>query len=175
MNKTELEQCIDTYGRDIFAFCKQLTGSVPEAEELYQDTFMTVLEKLHSISMEGNPKQYFISVCLRIWKNRQRKFAWRKRLAPVQSYEEAYQTDIDSWQPSPEELAMDDMTREYIRKKVASLPDKYRLPLYLYYMEELPMKEISKVLHIPVGTVKSRLYQAKKLLRERLEDSRYEG
>ena len=83
MNKTELEQCIDAYGRDLFAFCKQLAGSIPEAEELYQDTFMTILEKLYSISMEGNPKQYFISVCLRLWKNRQRKFAWRKRLAPV--------------------------------------------------------------------------------------------
>lgn len=174
MNKSELEQCIDSYGRDIFAFCRQLTENISEAEELYQDTFMTVLEKLPSISMEGNPKQYLISVCLRIWKNRQRKFAWRKRLAPVQSYEETYQNDFSNQQPSPEEQAMDDITRKFIRKKVAALPDKYRLPLYLYYMEELPMKDISKALHIPVGTVKSRLYHAKKILKERLEDSCYE-
>ena len=174
MNKTELEQCIDNYGRDIFAFCKQLTGNIPEAEELYQDTFMKVIEKMHSISMEGNPKQYFISVCLRIWKNRQRKFAWRKRLIPVQSFEETYQTDISNCLPSLEEQAMDDITREFIRKKVAALPDKYRLPLYLYYMEDLPMKDISKLLHIPVGTVKSRLYHAKKILKERLEESCYE-
>ncbi len=169
MSKTELEQCIDNYGRDIFAFCKQLTSSIPEAEELYQDTFMIALEKLHSISLEGNPKQYFISICLRIWKNKQRKFAWRKRLAPMQPLEEAYQTDRDDWQPSPEEQALEDITREYVRKKVASLPDKFRLPLYLYYMEELSIKEISSILHIPAGTVKSRLYHAKKLLRERLE------
>jgi len=173
MNKTELEQCIDIYGRDLFAFCRQLTGSIPEAEELYQDTFMTVLEKLHSISMEGNPKQYFISICLRIWKNRQRKFAWRKRIIPMQPFEETYQTDHAGWQPSPEEQAMDGITREYIRKKVASLPDKFRLPLYLYYMEELSVKDISRTLHIPVGTVKSRLHRAKKILRERLEDMRY--
>lgn len=174
MNKTELEQCIDAYGRDLFAFCKQLAGSIPEAEELYQDTFMTILEKLHSISMEGNPKQYFISVCLRLWKNRQRKFAWRKRLAPVQSFEETCQACNEQCLPSPEEQTMDNIAREYIRKEVASLPDKYRLVLYLYYMEGLPMKDISKTLHIPAGTVKSRLYHARKLLKERLEDSHYE-
>lgn len=170
MNKAELEQCIKIYGTDIFAFCKQLTCNTPEAEELYQDTFMKILEKLPSISMEGNPKQYFISVCLRIWKNKQRKYAWRNRLVPIQSYEDTYQLDNSRWQPSPEKQAMDEITRTTIRKKVAALPDKYRLPLYLYYMEDLPIKEIAGILHIPTGTVKSRLFQAKKILKERLED-----
>lgn len=174
MNKTDLEQCIDSYGRDIFAFCKQLTGNISEAEELFQDTFTTVMEKLPSISMEGNPKQYFISVCLRLWKNKQRKYAWRRRVAPVQPFEETYQTDNCRWEPSPEEQAIDGYTREHIRKMVASLPERYRLPLYFFYMEDMPIKDISKTLHIPTGTVKSRLYKAKSLLKERLEESGHE-
>lgn len=92
----------------------------------------------------------------------------------MQSYEETAPPENEHWQPSPEALTIDQISREYIRKKVASLPDKYRLPLYLYYMEALPMKDIARTLHIPVGTVKSRLFQAKKILKERLEDSDYE-
>ena len=46
---------------------------------------------------------------------------------------------------------------------------KYKLPILLFYMEDLPMAQISFVLKIPVGTVKSRLHHAKKLLEKELE------
>ena len=45
MTIQELEQFIATYGTDIYSFCVYLTGNRPEAEELYQDTFLKTLEK----------------------------------------------------------------------------------------------------------------------------------
>lgn len=59
--------------------------------------------------------------------------------------------------------------RRQVQRAVDTLPEKYRVVVLLYYMEELPLAQIASLLHIPSGTVKSRLYQARKLLRQKLE------
>ena len=59
--------------------------------------------------------------------------------------------------------------RRQVQRAVDTLPEKYRVVVLLYYMEELPLAQIASLLHIPSGTVKSRLYQARKLLRQQLE------
>ena len=82
MTIQELEQFIATYGTDIYSFCVYLTGNRPEAEELYQDTFLKTLELLDKIQKDGNPKSYLLSVAIRIWKNRNRKINRRNSIAP---------------------------------------------------------------------------------------------
>lgn len=52
MTIQELEQFIATYGTDIYSFCVYLTGNRPEAEELYQDTFLKTLELLDKIQKD---------------------------------------------------------------------------------------------------------------------------
>ena len=59
--------------------------------------------------------------------------------------------------------------RWQVQCAVDALPEKYRVVVLLYYMEELPLAQIASVLRVPEGTVKSRLYQARKLLRQQLE------
>ena len=51
-----------------------------------------------------------------------------------------------------------------IQKCVANLPEKMRVVILLYYMENMQIAEIAEVLHIPTGTVKSRLHKAKSIL-----------
>lgn len=63
MTIQELEQFIATYGTDIYSFCVYLTGNRPEAEELYQDTFLKTLELLDKIQKDGNPKKLFTICC----------------------------------------------------------------------------------------------------------------
>ena len=78
MTKHELELCIDKYGKDIYSFCKHLTNNPLEADDLYQDTFLRVVVLKEKIEYGNNPKSYFLSIALRIWRNKKRKFAWRK-------------------------------------------------------------------------------------------------
>lgn len=88
MNVTELEKCIELYGKDIYAFCRQLTYSQQEAEELYQDTFLKAMELLQKIDAGQNPKSYLLSIALRLWKNHKKKYATRKRIADMESLTE---------------------------------------------------------------------------------------
>ena len=59
--------------------------------------------------------------------------------------------------------------KQSIRRAVEALAWKYRLVVYLSYMEDMKITEITKILKIPEGTVKSRLYKAKKVLKKELE------
>lgn len=67
---------------------------------------------------------------------------------------------------SPEEQALIRSVRDAIR----TLPQKLRSAVYLYYYEEYSVEEIAAILAVPSGTVKSRLYQARKILKPKLEE-----
>ena len=170
MTKTELENCIWEYGKDIYSFCKSLTLNIQEAEDLYQDTFLKAMELIREINCEKNPKSYLLSIALRIWKNKKRKYAWRSRIANVLSLTE--ELDLNSIEEpafSPEHELLKKEETDLVHQAVNSLPEKLKIAVLLFYMEDLPITQIAFVLKIPVGTVKSRLYQARKLLEKELE------
>lgn len=180
MTKTELEKCINEYGSEIFSFCRYLTRSVQEGEELYQDCFLRALELEVKGAQGDNPKSYLLSIAINLWKNKRRKYAWRKRILNMDSLEQV--TDSYGEQrvllpqegAQPEEEVLSKEMAELVRKLLAALPEKYKLPLYLYFAAELSIKEMALCLKIPEGTVKSRLHKAKQLMKEKLEEIEYD-
>ena len=69
------------------------------------------------------------------------------------------QAEIMRWDASPDADLM-------MRDLLLGLADEYRLPLMLFYAEGYKIREIAEILHLPQGTVQSRLHRAKKLLRQ---------
>ena len=171
MTKQELEICIKEYGKDIYSFCKQLTNNQQEADDLYQDIFLKAVEQKDKIDFGYNPKSYLLSIALRLWKNKKRKFAWRKRIADMKLMVDEKDVSMGvSTELSLEEVMISKAREEAVREAVNKLPDKLRVVVLLFYMEELSTEQIAKVIKIPVGTVLSRLCRARKLLRKELED-----
>ncbi|MBQ8278748.1 MAG: RNA polymerase sigma factor [Roseburia sp.] len=171
MTKQELEQCIHEYGKDIYSFCKHLTCNQQEADDLYQDTFLKAMELQQKIDRGENPKSYLLSIAVRIWKNRKRKYAWRNRIAPTEALiEERDESVIAGAEASPEETFIADEKAGIVRRVVEKLPKKLKVCVLLFYMEELSVTQIASVLKVPEGTVKSRLYQARKRLEKELEN-----
>lgn len=169
MNHEELEACIQAYGKDIYSFCRQLTKDRQEADDLYQDTFLKMVEICERLDLEKNPKGYLLSVSVNLWRNRRRKSAWRQRITGPEISAEDTVTEIPSGGQSVEEQMISREEKALVRHAVERLPEKYRLPVLLFYMEELKLSEIAGILGIPQGTVKSRLYKAKKVLKKELE------
>ena len=64
--------------------------------------------------------------------------------------------------------------QKVVRRMAEELPEKYRLVVYLYYTREQKIEEIASMLHIPKGTVKSRLHKARSMIRDRMEAEGYE-
>ena len=171
MTKQELEMCIDDYGKDIYSFCKHLTNNLLEADDLYQDTFLMAIELKEKIDYGNNPKSYLLSVALRIWKNKKRKFAWRKRIADMQPFVNERDADLsNSTELSLEERITSQEKDEAIRMAVNQLPEKLKIVVLLFYMEDLSTAQIAETVKIPTGTVLSRLHRARKILKRNLED-----
>lgn len=173
MTKMQLEQCIEAYGTELFSFCCRLTGSRQEAEELYQDTFLKAIELRAGIDWEQNPKSYLVSIALRIWKNRKRKYAWRSRIAKVHPLTEVpdmgeQTTEFSSANPTEEQWLIRERSL-LVRRAVAELSEKLRMPVYLFYTMQFSISEIAELLKIPPGTVKNRLHRARVILKEKLE------
>jgi len=169
MNREAAELYVNEYGKSLYSFCRYCTRSKEEADELYQQTFLVAFEK-DELEADANPVSYLITIAVNLWKNRLRKSAWRKRIADVRATGEEELSQIADVRPSVEEEVEKGEERKRVRECVKNLPEKQRIVIVLFYMEDMSIREIASALGIPEGTVKSRMDQAKKTLKERLRD-----
>lgn len=169
----ELNQMIEDYGSEVLTFCVRLTKSKMDAEDLYQKTFLKATQICQTIDPESNPKSYIIGVAINIWKNERRKLAWRQRLVPTISMEVTNDT-VQSFDDEPEVRFLKTEQQRQVADGLNKLSEKYRMPLILYYTSEFSVKEISEIMKLPEGTVKSRLYKGRKLMKNYLEVNGYD-
>lgn len=78
--------------------------------------------------------------------------------------------DADAGLNRSASVSSEDPLVSAVREKLATLPPKLRAVVYLYYYEEYGTEEIAAILKLPQGTVKSRLYNARKLLKKELKE-----
>ena len=163
MNRDEFEAFLRACGGDILSFCKYLTKNTYEAEDLCQDTFICGYERMdESLTDYSEAKKFFLGLATRLWKDRKRKFARRHRLEEEQILPEAwYDIEIAGEDDTPEKRFIQEEEKAIVRDAVDCLAEKKRIVVLLYYAEGMKENEIAEILHIPQGTVKSRLHQAK--------------
>lgn len=169
MNADSLETYITDYGTDIYSFCVYLTRNRNDADDLYQQTFLVAFEKSGLDEME-NPKSYFLSIAVNLWNNQKRKYLWRKKKADIIYLQDNGLEQLTDTMQTVEEQILQKEEIETVKKCIDVLPEKMRIVLLLYYKENMTIDEIAKTLKIPVGTVKSRMHQAKRKVKERLMD-----
>ena len=169
MKQEELEFYINTYGRDLYSFCCCVTRNRQEADDLYQDTFLKVYEMGEKLEITTNPKSYLMGVAYNLYRNIKRKRSVRQRIVGVcvPLDENAERIPLDG--QLTEDLMISREECRIVREAVRKLPDKYRLPILLFYMEELSQAEIAAMLRISESAVKTRVHRAKNILREKLE------
>jgi RNA polymerase sigma-70 factor (ECF subfamily) len=178
MNKDEFDQFVLEFGKDILRFCRMTAQDAENGDELYQDTMLKLLEKRKRLGSSENTKSYALSASIYLWKNKKKKYANRMRLVPMGSIDEmtdeGYEISDPAREESPEQIVLQQNEISMVQGFIASLPEKYRLPIYLYYSADMRIKEISEILGLPEGTVKSRMREAKKQLKEKLEEIGYD-
>jgi len=178
MNHDEFERFVLKFGKDILRFCRMTAGDAEDGDELYQDTMLKLLEKKKRLDSTQNTKSYALSTSIYLWKNKKKKYANRMRLVPIDSMDEmsdeGYEFSDHDNKVSPEYIALKQNEVDMIQGLVKTLPEKYRIPIYLYYSADMQIKELSKILGLPEGTIKSRMRKAKKQLKEKLEAIGYD-
>lgn len=170
MNQGELEKYIQQYGKDVYSFCRSITYNTQEADDLYQDTFLKAYEMQDDVVIERNPKGFLMSVAVNLHRNYKRKLSIRQRIIGIGITLEEQITEIPSMEQLTEEKVVAEESYQMVRQAVDKLPDKYKIPILLFYMEDLSILDISEIMKLPEGTIKSRIHRAKIILKQKLED-----
>lgn len=144
-----IEAAVHTYGDLLYRLCLVMLGRESDAEDAVQETMLRYLQKAPQFENAGHEKAWLITVAANQCRDMLR---WRKRHPQV---------DLADWQERPAEAA-----DSGILEALMALPEKFRLVLVLYYVEEYPVAEIAKLIGRTPSAVKMRLQKGRKLLEE---------
>ena len=168
-NEYAFQILVERYQDKLVNYIYNLIGDYEQAVDLGQETFIRVFKHAHRYHAKYQFSTWIYRIAtnlaldeIRRRKRRSRSFAYRLFF---QSEEQDIPLEHEG--PSPE-CSLDRKEQiELLQTALKSLPEKYRLVFVLREVQELSHEEVGKVLKLSVGTVKSRLHRAKKLLRHK--------
>lgn len=155
----EVAVLVESYYAPLYRYAYRLAGSAADAEDLTQSAFLTAQEKLEQLRTAENAKAWLFAIVRNAYLKTRRGPSGNPSI-PLQSIAEIAQP-IDS---------LTELSGEELTRFLSELPDDFRIPLVLFYFEDMSYREIASALNLPIGTVMSRLSRAKTHLRQRVQD-----
>ncbi len=166
--KINLTGLYDEYGRYIYHLCLKLTRNKDEAEDLMQDVWLKVVRYSGRMDTVDHMKAWLTTICMNTFRDRYRKDVRRSK--HVMHQPETLDVPILDLVPSdsltPAELLEQNDIQSLVQQKVGELDAIYRTTIEYFYVYQYSLIEIADVMKVSIGTVKSRLFRAKKYLKE---------
>jgi RNA polymerase sigma-70 factor (ECF subfamily) len=166
MDSFTLDNLMEQYGQDVWNYAYFITKNRNLTDDITQDVFLKAYRHVSTFRGESSVKTWLLKITRNISYNYLHSAFFRKVLlvdliSPPKEYSD-----------SAEKVFLEKETANEIWKKILKLPSKYREVIVLQAKYELSLSEISNILKVPEGTVKSRLFGARKrmsiLLKEEL-------
>lgn len=155
------EDIVNRYYEPLYRFAFSLARSEADARDLTQETFCQFGAKARQLREPSKAKSWLFTTLYRTFIDARRRST---------RHPEVESDSVEHELPSLEPEAPGKMDAAAACAALVRLDEIYRVPLALFYLEEHSYVEISAILHIPIGTVMSRLSRGRALLRELLED-----
>ena len=164
---------IGRYEDRIFRLAKHVCAGLPaEADDVYQETFLTAFKKLRSFRGDSELGTWLYRIASNLCLMRHRK----KKIEPFvplldrpHDHDDAPDHQFRDWSPTPEEAANKKELIEKVAGALAKLPVEYRLVVTLRDVEGLSAEETGEILKLSVPAVKSRLHRGRLFLRDEFE------
>jgi RNA polymerase sigma factor (sigma-70 family) len=151
------EALVQRHGPMVLSLCRYLVHNSADAEDAFQATFLVLVRRAASIRKPELLGNWLYGVAYRV-AARARAQAARRRAREKREVEMI----------APEPLWESNEWRPVLHEELKHLPEKYRAPIVLCYLQGMTNEEAAKLLAWPIGTVKGRLARARELLRKRL-------
>lgn len=161
--KSEFNEYIQRYNADLTRLCISLCGNMTDAEDLLQDTWLKAMKFYQKYDKSKPFDKWLYSICVNTYKNTLNSAFLKKR--------KSFHSDEEEKEFFNSIPQITDSTKEdylELHKAVSSLSKKQRIVIVLYYFKDYSVTEISQIINIPAGTVKSRLSSARAELKRRL-------
>lgn len=163
MSPPGMADLVDEFYRPLYLFALSLARNENAAQDLTQETFCRWAQRGHQLRDDSKARGWLFTTLYREFlRTRQRSLRW-----PHEEFvESVHQTLMDA----PDSPAATGADAGEVMLALQALDEAYRLPLTLFYLNQMSYREIGEMLEIPAGTVMSRLSRGKTQLRRLLED-----
>lgn len=152
-SRLALSQLYEKYSKDVFSYLMYYTRNNQQlSKDILQDVFITIFEKSNQFNSSKAFKPWAIQIASNLCKNKYKR--------------QALETQFISSQDANKTESLEADSKQDIHQAIKSLEWNFREVIILKYKLKMSLSEISELLKIPEGTVKSRLYYASKTLAE---------
>lgn len=174
-NPEAFEELVIRYQKPVYNLVYRFLGNVDDAKDITQEAFVKAYQSL----TKHNPELAFHSWLFRIAQNLSIDYLrWKKRRLTVSLDEPSEDTDHDmrykeiaDQTPNVRNRLIEDQKCAHIQTVIDSLPEQYKSVIILRHIEGLPLNEIARVLNLPLGTIKTNLYRARNLMKDKLRNT----
>lgn len=147
---------MNEYGTGAVRLAFTFVRNIADAEDIAQDAFLAFIEKAPPFQDEDHEKAWLIRVVMNKCKDFL-KSGWKKHTVPM-----------------PDDLAYMPSDNRMLLQTVLDLDEKYRLPVYLFYFDDLSIKETAAILGASPSTIGTRLERGRNLIRQKLGEDIHE-
>ncbi len=173
-DRAAFSQLVDEYKDKIYSYVSRMLNDPYEAEDVTQEAFLRAYRSLPRFRGASSFHTWLYRIAGNLAIDVVRK---RKRTEPTYSLDEPlesddgeYEREIPDDSGSPEETSTTRETQVAVRRAIVELPEKLRDVMILYELQGETYEDIAEILNVPLGTVKSRLFNARSRLKDSLEE-----
>ncbi|CAG9610279.1 RNA polymerase sigma factor SigW [Pseudoneobacillus rhizosphaerae] len=163
-------EIVELYKDKVYQISYRMLGNRHEAEDIAQEAFIRAFINIHSFNIDLKFSTWLFRIATNLCIDRIRK----KKPDYYLDAEVAGTDGLNMYSQIPSKTDMPEKEieslelEETIQSEILKLPEKYRTVIVLKYIEELSLIEISKILNLPIGTVKTRIHRGREALRKQL-------
>jgi RNA polymerase sigma-70 factor, ECF subfamily len=165
-------EVIELYKDKVFQICFRMLGNRHEAEDISQEAFIRAYVNIHTFNQKRKFSTWLYRIATNLCIDRIRKkkpdYYLDAEVTGTDGLTMYSQVAADGQLPEEEVEEME--LQAEIQRQILKLPDKYRSVIVLKYIEELSLQEISEILDLPLGTVKTRIHRGREALRKQLRN-----
>lgn len=158
---------VERYEKQIYSLTYRLANNPEDARDMAQEVFIHIYKVLDKYDQDRKFFSWMYKVATNVCYNALRR---GKNEQSVSLDKVIEIMPLIGWpETQPEQQYERKETQELVRQAVADLPEKYRVPLVLRYLQEMSYKEIAEYMDLPLTTIETRLYRGKAMLQKKLE------
>jgi RNA polymerase sigma-70 factor, ECF subfamily len=158
----------------LYGAALRLAHNPDDAEDLMQDTVLRAYRFFHQFTPGSNCRAWLLAILYNTFRNGYRRSSREQTAPSVAEFErgvEAQSLRVDPSGNNPEQIYANRRMGHEIEAALDALPEEFRSAIWLVDVEDLNYQEVSELLDIPIGTVKSRVSRGRAMMRNVLRKS----
>ena len=159
---------VQRYQRQVYNLAYRMLGNAEDAGDLVQETFLRAYNALGTFRQDASFLTWLYKIASNLCIDQLRSRKAKNALSLDVEIAEGREPSGDSRANGPEEAAVRDSVSEVVQRAIKNLPERYRVVVVMRHLQDMSVDEIARSLNMPTGTVKTHLFRAREMLRERL-------